>query len=228
MIRERYNGVYRYQGMANYHNNSDFLDLRPDSTYTCSLDSFDYGKWYSKDSNFLLVSRNHIMHEFIVHMVNDHQLICTDRMNNELYSFDGYKNDFQNSAENPFSIENNLWRRKSEHKETEQEITAKLKNHFRYWEQFFAWGLKTDIGSIDYSTTPGPFIMYGNGFALEYFNNEVPQWKQSFYDTSTCYKAYEKLYYLMVKKDIKWPKTTNRAERFVSAFHQLQDWLDHN
>lgn len=228
VIRERYNGIYRYQGVASYHNSSDFLDLRPDSTYTCSLDSFDYGRWYYKDSTFLLVSHIRGMHELIAHLLNDHQMICTDRMNNELYSFDGYNNDFPNASENPFSIQNNLWRKKSDHKESEKEITEKLKNHFRYWEKFFAWGLNTDIGGIDYTTTPGPFNMYGNGFALEYFNNEVPQWKQSFYDTSTCYRAYEKLYYLMVKKDIQWPKTKNRSERFVSAFHQLQDWLDHD
>ena len=228
LIRERYHDIYTYEGKTNYHNNADFLDLRPDSTYTCSLDFFDYGKWYAKDSTFLLVSHNNKMNEFLVHKLNDHEMICTNRLNDELFSFDGYKNDFKNSSENPFSLQNNQWRYRSNHKESEQEITGKLKNHFRYWEKFFAWGLNTDIRGIDYTTTPGPFNMYGNGFSLEYYNSELPSWKQSFYDTTTSYRAYEKLYYLLVKKDINWPKTKNRSERFVSAFQQLQNWLDHD
>jgi hypothetical protein len=30
----------------------------------------------------------------------------------------------------------------------------------------------------------------------------------------------------MYKKDVNWPKTENRFESFVSAFKQLQQWMD--
>jgi hypothetical protein len=204
---------------------SDFINLQPDSTYTSYLMGYDYGRWYYKDSLLILVNHNKRPLELVVNKVDDEELVCTDKMQNILYRFFGYPNKFTSNAQNPFSLENNQWRMKASHKESDVEITARLSNHFKYWEKYFAWGEQTNINTLDYTSTPGPFKLYGNGFALEYLDKQVPQWKESFYDTTDCRKAYEKLYYLMVEKDIQWPKTTDRCKRFVSAFQQLQEWM---
>jgi hypothetical protein len=34
------------------------------------------------------------------------------------------------------------------------------------------------------------------------------------------------VYYLMYQRNINWPKTENRFESFVSAFQQLQQWMN--
>lgn len=215
----------KYRAHENYAlEGSNFINLQPDSTYTSFLMDYDYGRWYYKDSLLILVNHNRQPLELVVNKVDD-ELICTDKMQNIIYRFYGYPNKFLSAAQNPFSQENNQWRLKASHKESDAEIASRLSNHFRYWEKYFAWGEQTNINSLDYTTTPGPLKMYGNGFALEYLDKQLPQWKESFYDTTDCRKAYEKLYYLMVEKDIQWPKTTDRCKRFVSAFQQLQDWM---
>jgi len=147
-------------------------------------------------------------------------------MKRAVYRFSGLPNDFTATAQNPFSVENNQWRIKAKHKESDSELRARLKNHFSFWEKYFAWGLTGKIDYLDIRSTPSLLKMYGNGFQLEYYENLFPEWKNSFYDTADCRIAYEHLYYKMYEKNIKWPDTKNRFERFVAAFHQLQGWMD--
>ena len=223
---EKIENIMVYKSMLNHDlTDADFLNLQPDSTFTSFFSSFNYGKWFINDSVLVLMDHYRHLQELSISRLDDHEMICLDKKRGIIYRFKGYATGFSSSSDNPFSGENNQWRLKAKHKESEAEIAARLRNHFRYWEKFFNWGLKTDIGQIDYTFTPGPFKMYGNGFSLEYLENEMPEWRNSFYDTADCRKAYEKLYYLMVQKDIQWPKTKNRCERFVSAFQQLQDWV---
>jgi len=89
-------------------------------------------------------------------------------------------------------------------------------------------GFKTDIDYLDVRSTPSLLKMYGNGFQLQYYENLYPEWKNLFYDTADCRISYENVYYKMYQKNINWPKTKNRFERFVSAFQQLQAWMDEN
>ena len=205
---------------------ANFIDLQPDGTYSSYLNSFENGKWYYKEQNLILVNRKKELVELVVNKVDDKELVCTDKMKRAVYRFNGLPNDFTATAQNPFSVENNQWRIKAKHKESDSELRARLKNHFSFWEKYFAWGLTGKIDYLDIRSTPSLLKMYGNGFQLEYYENLFPEWKNSFYDTADCRIAYEHLYYKMYEKNIKWPDTKNRFERFVAAFHQLQGWMD--
>jgi hypothetical protein len=205
---------------------ANFMDLRPDSSYTSYLNGYDLGRWYFKDDELILVSQNKSIREWEVKKVDAHELVCIDKMKNHVYRFMGYNNDFKSPSENPFALENNQWRMKARHKESDKEIAARLKNHFRFWEKYFAWGFHNKIDYLDVQNTPGVLEMYSNGFKLQYYNYEMPEWKNAFYDTADAWKAYEKVYYSMYAKEIDWPKTDNRFERFVSAFKQMQRWME--
>lgn len=205
---------------------ANFIDLQPNGTYTSYLSSFENGKWYFKDQNLILVNAQKQIMELQVNMLTDKQMVCTDKMKKLLYNFEGQPNEFTSALQNPFSKQNNQWRLKPTHKESEAELRARLKNHFSFWEKYFAWGLKNNIDYLDVTSTPSLLKIYGNGFQLEYYENLYPEWQNCFYDTIDCRMAYEDVYYKMYQKNIQWPDSKNRFERFVSAFQQLQQWMD--
>jgi hypothetical protein len=205
---------------------ANFIDLQPDGTYSSYLSSFENGKWYFKEHNLILVNKKKQIRELMVNKVDAKELVCTDKMKRTVYRFNGYPNIFSSAMQNPFSPHNNQWRVKAQHKESDAELRARMKNHFSFWEKYFAWGLKDKIEYLDVRSTAGPLKMYGNGFELQYYEYLFPEWKNNFYDTADCRLAYENLYYKMYEKSIQWPDTKNRFERFVSAFHQLQGWMD--
>jgi hypothetical protein len=218
--------VQDHSGPAHQFSAANFIDLQPDSTYTAYFTSFDHGKWYFKENNVILVNSKKQVSEFAVNKVDGKEMICTGRADHITLRLNGYKNKFEGAVDNPFSVENNRWRLKPSHPESDKEISERLKDHFRFWEKYFQWGIDSKVSYLDVRSTPSVLKMYGNGFELEYFDNQFPEWKNNFYDSADCWKAYEKIYYLMYQKNVKWPKTKNRFEGFVSAFQQLQQWMD--
>lgn len=225
--KEQLEDYYKYGGTMEYRlTAANFMDLQPDSTYTSYFSFFDYGKWFFKNGSLILVSHNRQIIKLQVNKVSNTELICTNKIKQKVYRFNGLPNNFSATVEDPFSVANNHWRIKAKHKESEAELRARLKNHFSFWEKYFAWGLKNKIDYLDVRSTPSILKMYGNGFELEYYDNLFPEWKNNFYDTADCRMAYENLYYKMYEKNIHWPDTKNRFERFVAAFNQLQGWMD--
>jgi hypothetical protein len=198
-----------------------FLNLHPDGTYTAYLSSFEYGRWLVNDEQ--LVLENHNKKELILPIwrIGNDELVFTLR--DQVYHFEGFANDFASAAEKPFSKENNEWRIKAEHKESEKEIALRLKNHFRFWEKYFAWALKTEKEILNVRSLPSPLKLYSNGFAVIPHEEQSPKWISNFYDTTDSRIAFDKINDLLVKEDIDWPNTKNRFKLFVSAFQQLQE-----
>lgn len=217
--------VYKHGDMEYGFSSASFLDLQPTGKFTSYFSAFDYGEWKFEDS--ILILTNHNKGRLLLHVkeLND-KMICINKSNQKVYPFDGFNNVFSSEADNPFSIMNNRWRVKAGHKETDAELVARLKNHFRWWEKYFKWALNNEMKSLDIRSTASVLDMYANGFELQYFDTQLPAWQNLFYDSADCWRAYEMVYYLMYKKDINWPKTENGFESFVSAFRQLQQWMD--
>jgi hypothetical protein len=219
--------VYRQGNSLEYgFSSASFLNLQPDGKFTSYFSAFDYGNWQLQDSTLLLINHTKGRLFLEVKSLDDKHMVCINKSNQKVYPFKGFKNLFNSDAESPFSLDNNRWRIKARHKESDAELSARLKNHFRWWEKYFSWGLNNKIKLLDIRSTASVLDMYANGFELQYYDNQFPEWKNTFYDTADCWRAYEMVYYLMYKKDIDWPKTENRFERFVSAFQQLQQWMD--
>jgi hypothetical protein len=219
--------VFKYGGTPEYgFTGASFMNLQADGKFTSNFNLFDYGDWKLSDSNLILT--NHSKGKLVLNVkkLGSREMICVNKSNHKVYRFNGFPNSFSSEAESPFSIANNAWRVKANHKESDAEIRARLKNHFRWWEKYFSWGFNNKMQVIDIRSTASVLDMYANGFELKYYDQQLPEWKNIFYDAANCWRAYEIVYYLMYKKDVNWPKTENRFESFVSVFKQLQQWMD--
>lgn len=225
--QEQLENIFRYGGSMEYgFSGACFLNLQPDGNFSSYFSAFDYGKWRLRDSSLVLTDHNDGILVLDVKKLDRKEMICLNRSNHKVYRFNGFNNIFSSDAESPFSIANNEWRIRAAHKENDPQIQTRLKNHFRWWEKYFSWALKNKMEVLDIRSTPSVLDMYANGFELKYYDQQFPEWKTIFYDSSNCWRAYEMVYYLMYKKNIQWPKTENRFEAFVSAFQQLQQWMD--
>jgi len=219
--------VYRYGNTMEYgFGAASFLNLAPDGKFTSFFSAFDQGNWKLEDSTLVLTNHKKGKLFLEVRRLDSKQMVCINKSNRKVYRFNGFNNVFASDSESPFSATNNRWRIKAGHKESDAELRSRLKNHFHWWEKYFSWGLNNKMKVLDIRSTASVLNMYANGFELQYFDNQLPEWKNIFYDSANCWRAYEMVYYLLYKKDIDWPKTENRFEGFVSAFKQLQQWMD--
>lgn len=204
---------------------ANFIDLQPDGSFHSYLARYTWGKWQEENGNLILVDHNRQSLKLKILGLDDGRLALSDNLKHRLLPFSGYKNHFTNTADNPFGEENNQWRIKAEQHESDKQIEDRLKNHFRFWEKYFAWGLNNDLSVLPVADIPSPLEMYGNGFKLTHHEYQSPQWKKFFYDSSDSWKAYEKMYYLMYQKKVNWPDEKNRFKAFISAFSQMQSWF---
>jgi len=218
---------------------ANFIDLQQDHHYTAfflpyqkgrnadysTLSEYETGTWEVRDENLVLIDQHEQVRKFQIHEVDDKELVLTDNSRQQLYCFKGVDNKFDSTGNNPFAPENNRWRIRAAKAESDAELAARLSNHFRYWEKFFAWAHKNGLKQVDIQSTPSVLDLYGNGFKLKHPLEQLPEWKNAFYDTADNRKAYEKLYYLMARRNLDWPRTESRFEMFESVFQQLQGWM---
>jgi hypothetical protein len=204
-------------------NSLSFLNLHEDGNYTAYLDKFEYGRWMVADDQLVLENENKQERLLPINKVTKDEFVFT--VGNDTYEFEGFENKFATQLEDPFSKENNEWRIKAKHKESDDEITARLKNHFHFWEQYFNWALKTDKEILNVRSLPSPLKIYSNGFEVIPLYDQSPKWTDNFFDFEDSKIAYDKVNNLLVKEDIDWPNTKNRFKLFVSAFHQLQEMI---
>jgi hypothetical protein len=207
-------------------NGANFIDLQENGSFTSFLSLFDSGKWHYQDSSLILVDYHKNILELDVKKVNAKELVCFDRERRKVYRFNGYNNHFSSEIENPFSPANNQWRIRANHHESDKEITERLKNHFRFWEKYFSWANSRKIKILDVTGTPSLLEIFGNGYRMVYYSEQEPRWKHNFFDTTDSWKAYEKAYYVLATKRVKWPGTTNRFTELAEAFRQMQTWFD--
>lgn len=202
-----------------------YLNLKEDGTYAANWKRPEEGRWQVREGRLLLINRQKRVTEFPILRQTRDSLVLADKAKQYVYALTGFPNPAA-GAEDPFSVNNNRWRIAARHRENDKELQARLKNHFCFWQQYFAWGKKTGIATLNVRSTPSLLKLYGNGFELEYFEYLPSGWRQLFYDTVDCRRAYEMVYYKMYEQNITWPKTEDRFELLASAFAQAQRWMD--
>ncbi|HTM92381.1 MAG TPA: hypothetical protein VL095_08185, partial [Flavisolibacter sp.] len=142
--------IFKYGGGSEYSfSAASFVNLEPGGKFTSYFTAFDYGTWKLQDSTLVLTSHNKGKLLLEVKMLNPKQMICMNKSNEKVYRFNGFNNEFSSDVESPFSINNNLWRVKAGHKESDVELSSRLKNHFRWWEKYFSWGLNNKLKIMD-------------------------------------------------------------------------------
>src|SRR5580698_5354969 len=205
-------------------NPASFLELRPDGSYTRDFGVFDYGTWLKKDYELILTSHDH--------RKTSYPLTLTSSSEMQLTSAGGYLASFESQAipsmqqkQDPFSVFNNHWRIPPTHKESDAEIRSRLYNHCQFWEAYFRWALDKGLNTVDVRSTPTPIKIYGNGFTLKPAEDLPAAWVNCFYDPDDCRKASDKIKDIFEHKTIAWANTDSKYKMFLSAFHQLQNFL---
>jgi len=199
---------------------ASFLDLRQDGSYTMDFNGFDAGTWEFSKKQLILTDDRKQRTILPVSYVSEKNLQVS--IPRKYFDFEGFSNASMTTAEDPFSRENNRWRLPSAAKETDQQIIARLVNHFQFWQTYFRWALTHGIQYVDVRSTPTPIKIYGNGFGLKPFDQLPAKWKAYFYDEEDCRKANDKIKVLFDNNSIAWPQTDNKYKMFISAFQQLQ------
>jgi len=212
-------GNSRYEDTVFTH--TSFINLQADNTYTLDLGIFDHGRWNSDKGFLSFQSESGKFTSYRISHFQENELKLTDDKGIVL-NFDGLPLKPADSANNPFSVDNNRWRIAARKKETEQELKGRLRNHFKFYEAYFLWALENNLNSIDVRSTPSLIKIYGNGFALKEFDELPMLWRSYFYDEEDCKKANDTIKNIFEHKDISWTNTDNKYKMFVSAFQQLQ------
>lgn len=220
-------GVWFYVPSAQRSKNDSLLTAtsflqQSNGTYTSDLGHYDHGSWTTEADALVLTNSKGKTIRLPIEKHSKHELRLFAN-ENRVVSFDKYP--AASGDINPFSQANNQWRIRATHAESDAELRARLHNHCRYWETYFAWALEEEVDGIDVRSTPTPIKIYGNGFGLKKYDELPTAWRQYFYDTADCRKADQMLKDVFRKRNIKWPQTDVTYEKFMSAFKQLQDQL---
>jgi hypothetical protein len=204
---------------------ASFLLLQQDGAYTRDFGAFEYGSWTIKNNDLLLTSHSGAQSilSFSRTGINSIKLSLKDRQN---ANFESMPVPAKEDGPNPFSKELNIWRIPPRQKESNQQIRQRLLNHCKFWEAYFSWALVNELATVDVRSTPTNIKIYGNGFALKPLNELPATWKVVFYDEDDCAKANEEVRNIFQNKTIAWAKTDNKYKMFISAFQQLEQYLE--
>jgi hypothetical protein len=203
---------------------ASFIELRPDGSYTRDFGGFDYGTWLRKNQQLILTShdRNTTTYPLTLPAPGEMQLaLNADYRAN----FEGRSIPSEDQKKDPFSLPNNRWRIPAAHKESDAEIRQRLYNHCQFWEIYFRWALDKQLATVDVRSTPTPIKIYGNGFTLKQKEDLPAEWTSFFHDADDCQKASDMISDIFRHKTIAWANTDNKYKMFLSAFHQLQNYL---
>ncbi|MDR0794151.1 MAG: hypothetical protein LBE82_12660 [Chitinophagaceae bacterium] len=198
-----------------------FIDIQTNGTFTSYFTKFDYGKWEKKAGFLILKSHTGISKEFNIQLLSTNNLVLKEKESASA-EFTSTNNSFKNENENPYAVNNNLWRIRATHKETDLEIRARLCNYFKYWETYFRWGEAKGKQSLDVRSLQGALKIYGNGFELLPPEKVSPNWIHYFYDEDDYEKSQKIISDIFHNENISWLNTNNKFDMFISAFQQLQ------
>ncbi|MBL0146860.1 MAG: hypothetical protein IPP48_15205 [Chitinophagaceae bacterium] len=108
-------------------------------------------------------------------------------------------------ADEPFHINNNQWRIKPAHKETDAEVKLRLKENLQFFVLFYSAAIAKDDRVISFYGLPGCLKWYGGGIYMKDKNELNDEWINCFYNKEQALKAYTLMEKVMDKK-YSWPK----------------------
>jgi hypothetical protein len=129
---------YTYSGDTALINNTltpaNFLELKPDQTFTADLGKFLSGRWSLKDQQLFLNADNSEISILLLNSLKSNELQLQIGRSTAA-NFDGQP--IPKMEKDPFSKANNLWRKSARSKESDEQIKNRLRNHFAFWVSYF-------------------------------------------------------------------------------------------
>ena len=201
---------------------ANFLELRPDNTFTADLGRFRYGQWSLRDQQLFLTADDGDINILLINSLRSHE-IQIQAGHDHAANFDAQP--IPPIEKDPFSNSNNLWRRVARGRETDVLLRSRLRNHCKFWVAYFTWALDNELTTVDVRSTPTPIKIYGNGFTIKPYSDLPDTWKGYFYDSADCRKANDLLEEVVRTHTIAWAHTENKYKMFISAFQQMEHFI---
>ncbi|MBS1511887.1 MAG: hypothetical protein JST86_13655 [Bacteroidetes bacterium] len=102
----------------------------------------------------------------------------------EYVAMDDMKND-------PYYKDNNTWRIKPAHAETDTEITERLANYIKHMALILKAANDRKQQVVSFERSMGPIKIYNGGIGIHSFGIVPDSWKQCFYNDADALKAYD-------------------------------------
>ncbi|HVS97696.1 MAG TPA: hypothetical protein VHE54_14480 [Puia sp.] len=205
--------------------NASFLDLGPDGRFTQDFGRFEYGTWNIQDQRLYLTDQHRKTYVYRVADLQKKTLFLQLGEGNRVGGFRGLGVPPGPAEKDPFSVENNQWRIRPMHRESDAELRQRLVQHCRFWERYFTWTQEAGIEEVEVRDVPTSLKVYANGFGIKHFDDQPAEWKSFFYDERDCRRADSIIKHAFRTHDIVWPKTDDDVKKLISGCQQVQRWL---
>ncbi|HVM89310.1 MAG TPA: hypothetical protein VMT76_14065 [Puia sp.] len=127
----------------------------------------------------------------------------------------------QKNVENdPFYPDNNLWRIKPTHSETDEQILTRLKQCVHFYSLFFADNHQRAATEISFSGLPNCFEWYNGGIGVPQEPDLDKRWIDCFYSDKEALRGYHLLRTLIEKHVLVWPQ---HPASWIEETHEILD-----
>jgi hypothetical protein len=140
------------------------------------------------------------------------------------YRSDGMEH--QNILNDPFHPDNNLWRVKPVHTESETEIKKRVRDCVRFYALYYRDNIKRHKKVIEFLGLPEIFRWYDGGIGLPEKKDISESWVACFYNKTQAEQGLTILTNLLVDNDFDWPTgTPGWHYRTLSVLEQMHEKL---
>lgn len=214
-----------------------FLHLGSDQKYTSNLTGqFDYGT-YKRDSTrkglLLFLSYNGSVYSYRLKLdVSNGKGIVYDSITlpGNLHSRVGisfncsvinYK--YNGLDDDPFSIQNNLWRIPAKSSENDSLLKVRISNHIDFWVTYLKTADQLEWTQLDMRNVTTPFHFYPTGITLTKVEKWPPGFLSLFYHKKEAERAFDLTTDAIYKVD--FVKNENAYLQGIHLFKEIQNAL---
>ncbi len=135
---------------------------------------------------------------------------------------------FKNAANDPFALQNNLWRIAPVKPETDLQIQNRVKGFVHFFNLYYQYCIDADLKTINFSGLPSCYKWYSGGIYLKKPAELPANWIDCFYSKIQAQKGVDYAEQLLSKK-YTWPKNeTNWVKLNGAVLRQMDSVAQRN
>ena len=193
--------------------------------------AIDYGNWVYDDTKKTItlnysVEKGKDVYKIAALASDELKLLNIGINTSTILKFVSSGRRFKDTNEEPFALQNNMWRIKPNKKETDAAIQQRLKDNLHFFILFYKSAVIKDDKEVSFWGLPSCFKWYGGGIFLKDRSQLKENWIDCFYSKEQAMKAYVLAEKIMEKK-YTWPKgESNWLKQNLYVLEQMYKNLD--
>ncbi|WP_133997321.1 lipocalin-like domain-containing protein [Dinghuibacter silviterrae] len=202
-----------------------FFRFYDNGSFTAKIQTlFRYGKWNLDKNKLTLVAEDGttFRYKVVSFWRSDLVLFITSGVDHPMDVNLHYEAGpvIDDTAQDAFSLQNNLWEIPARQKEPDALILARVRNHLKCQLLYIQKAIDKKEEYLSVTEFTSPLAFYGNGMALKPLSRVPAEWTNLFYDSADASRAYEALKNGF-SADMKLPSTNNAFFVYKSILEQL-------